>query len=95
MPSLSFIIHKRIKILYPVVVIRINENKWQPLLLILYCYYLIFTSSEIFEVKREGIIWNGNWERDLQGTIFVGEGREQPLELKQKTKKNKKQECTQ
>ena len=62
-----------------------NENKWHLLLLFtLYCYYLIFTTSELFKLKRDGIICHGNLERDLQGTILVREGREQRLRVKTK-----------
>ena len=40
-------------------------------------YYLLYTSSELFELEREGITWNENLERGLYGTEFVEERREQ------------------
>lgn len=45
-------------------------------------YYLLYTSSELFELEREGITWNENLKRGLYGTEFVEERREQQVRIK-------------
>lgn len=94
MPSLSFIIYKRkVKILFQVVVIRIHENKWQLLLFILYCCYLIFTSSELFELKRKVSFGMEIWRETYREQYLWGREGRNSEGLKQN--KTKTEECAQ